>query len=96
MECGCGCAVSRRGPHRVTVIGDRRYRIRSTGGSSHRFGPCAACGKHAIETFAQSEEVRFEPDALDSAATHANPWTYYGGRTLLGHETCLIAARRTA
>lgn len=36
-----------------------RYRMKSTGASSHKYGNCEVCGQHASEVFHQVEERQF-------------------------------------
>jgi hypothetical protein len=85
-DCECGC-VERGRPHEVERRGAHRYRMRSTGYSSARFGPCEVCGEWASDVFLQNEEqlVRAKRDPY---------WTVSGCRSLFGHEGCLRAARR--
>ena len=63
------------------------YRIRSTGSSSAKFGPCEVCGKHVSETFIQTEGITYENGGRIAV-------THHECITLFGHEECLIAKRR--
>lgn len=86
--CDCGCAsfkVERR--HQVFYVDDRRYRLRSTLDSSHKYGPCHVCGEHASEVFYQSEAVIYIDSELGPC------WTYYGCESWFGHEACLETVR---
>lgn len=64
------------------------YRIKNTGGSSARFGPCEVCGKPCSEVFYQVEGLTFS-DAVTQLGV-----TYMGCRSLFGHKECLRKARR--
>lgn len=67
-----------------------RYRIKSTGLSSARFGPCEVCKKHCSEVFHQVEQKEFvsveKPGEI--SLTHYECWDYFG------HEQCLIGKQR--
>ena len=87
-----------------------RYRIQSTGASSHKYGPCEVCGKHVSEVFSQIEQrwygTQGDPatdnevmlDLLDDPGMyiwgHEVGWTEHGCHSLFGHEACLLKARR--
>lgn len=77
----------------MPTIGEHRYRIRSTGFSSHRYGPCEVCHKHASEVFIQSEERSYEVYA-DEPGFPGVGWTIDGCRMLFGHEQCLLGQRK--
>ena len=55
------------------------YRLKTTGYSSERYGPCEVCGEHCSEVFYQVE---------------SKGGSRHKCRDLFGHETCLVAARR--
>lgn len=65
------------------------YRIKSTGHSSTRLGPCEVCDVHASEVFLQVEGLTFDNDG-ELAVTH------YECTDLFGHRNCLIESRRSA
>lgn len=72
-------------PARDTApVGAYVYRIKSTGDSSAKFGPCELCGKHVSEVFLQTEGRIFEPNQV----------THYKCKDWFGHESCLISQRR--
>lgn len=71
-----------------TEAGQYRYRMRNTGHSSTKFGPCEICGNHVAEVFYQVEGTCY---AEDDGSLYP---TYAGCRSLFGHETCLKNARR--
>lgn len=64
-----------------------RYRIRSTGYSSARFGPCEICGKHVSDVHSQVEEVEYTWDGIKK-------WTRYECSNYFGHKECLEKQRR--
>lgn len=70
------------------------YRIKSTGNSSAKFGPCEVCGKHCPEVFYQVEGQTFLTDELDECGAGKICITYHECRNFFGHEECLIGARR--
>lgn len=79
------------------MIGTYRYQLRSTRGSSEKYGPCEVCGKHASEVFSQTKERAFQLDHRDSPAVLAMcpdmiGWAHKGD--LFGHEECLTNSRR--
>ena len=79
-----------------------RYRLISTGASSHKYGPCKVCGEHATEVFSQVEERSYElpgtlEEQLEDAAKYRGGgwgWTHDGCYSLLGHKDCLVNRRR--
>lgn len=80
-----------------------RYTISSTRASSHKYGPCSVCDKHASEVFRQTEEREYDPangapkDYAEDAAAYKGGdlgWTHEGCRSLLGHMECLESVRR--
>ena len=74
-----------------------RYRLLSTGASSHKYGPCEICGKHATEVFSQCEERTYDlpgtlEERLEDAAVYIGGmlgWTHDGCCSLYGHKECL-------
>jgi hypothetical protein len=72
------------------------YRLRSTGASSDRFGPCEVCGKRASEIFIQAEMRDIETaDCVDRMYATGNGRTYAGCRPhVFGHEECLKSRQR--
>lgn len=73
-----------------------RYRLRTTGHSSVRLGPCEVCTKHASEVFLQVEEQLFDTDDLDPSEVRSDPYTRHECVDLFGHEACLVGARRAS
>lgn len=71
-----------------TDAGQFRYRIKSLGASSAKFGPCEVCAKHVADVLLQTEGTCY----LEDDGTLQT--TYYGCRDLFGHEACLRSARR--
>lgn len=69
--------------------GDLKYRIRSTGASSARFGACEVCETHVSEVFIQVESKAF---AFVGDPTQIEGWARTG--CLFGHEACLISKRK--
>lgn len=68
--------------------GDFRYRLRSTGCSSARYGLCEVCRTHCAEVWVQVEQRRVsDPDGAF--------WTYWKTSSLFGHKECLISMRRS-
>src|SRR5262249_16279339 len=68
-----------------------RYRLPSTDGNSRRYGDCEICKQPASEVFIQFE-LRFYTANL-KAGQHGG-WTYHKCHTLVGHQHCLLSARR--
>ena len=86
-------------------VSEYRYRLTSTGYSSHRYGPCEVCGEHASEVFLQLEARRYHFDAddlasIDDEALRAEikvegwMWTRHNCYSYFGHKLCLIGKRR--
>lgn len=82
-----------------------RYCLTSTKNSSHKYGPCEICHKHASEVFVQVEERQYSTDSEtyledlleDAVMYHRNGelgWTHNECFTYYGHEDCLINKRR--
>jgi hypothetical protein len=70
-----------------------RYRLRSTGHSSDRYGNCEVCGNRCSDVFIQVEEVQYEiPQEGDKPVEIS--WTHYGCQTIFGHEDCLKSKQR--
>lgn len=67
-----------------TVRANDKFRIRTTGFSSERFGPCEFCGKHMSEAFAIDHQVRYEDSELGSTFTY-----HEAIGVKFGHEKCL-------
>ena len=72
----------------MPIIRTYKYRIKSTGDSSAKFGPCEVCGKHASEVFYQVEERKY------TRYDDSTGWTRYECRDFFGHEKCLRGQRR--
>jgi len=60
-----------------------RYTIKTTNRSSHDYGPCEVCGKHATEVFHQRLEYR-------------RGRKRYAAPGLFGHRECLLSVRGQA
>lgn len=59
----------------------RRYRLRSTGYGSQRYGACEICGEPASEVYVRIDERAFtHPDG-------SQHWAHC--RALFGHQECL-------
>ena len=67
------------------------YRLKSTGESSSKFGPCEVCNRHASEVFLQTEMLGF-----DNPLNPIGPsYTYYQARHgAFGHKECLQGLQR--
>ncbi len=70
------------------TLGAYRYRIKNTGFSSQRYGPCEVCRKPVSEVHYQVEEQECAIDGEDPF------WTTHDCTNLFGHESCLLNARR--
>lgn len=67
-----------------------RYRLKSTGDSSARFGKCEVCDQYASDVFIQAEERQYW-----SVLKQDWGWTYHQCRPhLFGHEQCLKSKQR--
>ena len=68
-----------------------RYSLKSTGGSSSKYGTCEVCKQHVAEVFAQYEErhYKFEHDGETFEG-----WTYNKCHSYFGHKDCLLSKRR--
>ena len=73
--------------HEYVVTGDYRYRIKTMGGSSQRYGDCEVCHKPVDVVFYQVEQKRFDNDGETG-------WTEYECHSLFGHPACLHQERR--
>ncbi|AVX21620.1 hypothetical protein SAMN02745885_01631 [Carboxydocella sporoproducens DSM 16521] len=69
-------------------VGDFRYRIKSLGASSIKFGPCEVCGKPATEVFLQIEQRKYQKPSGEIS------YTQHGCRDMFGHYECLLRMRR--
>lgn len=70
-------------------MGTYRYKIKSTGSNSNKFGLCDVCKKHVSETFIQQEQREyFSPITNQTELTNANC------RIVFGHQDCLITIRK--
>ena len=68
--------------------GDYRYRIKSTGGSSERYGNCEVCNKSCSDVHLQTEEQFYSipfNGSLETGWSHRN--------MIFGHEGCLMSKR---
>jgi len=70
-------------------MGTYRYKIKSTGSNSNKFGLCDVCKKHVSETFIQQEQKSFY-----SYETNQTELTHAGCITRFGHYECLQNIRR--
>jgi hypothetical protein len=68
-------------------LGSYRYRIKSLGESSRRYGPCEVCHKDTVDVHYQVEQQRCTIDG-DTF------WTCHACHDLFGHEACLMGSRR--
>lgn len=64
------------------------YKLISTGKSSHSFGHCEVCKKHASEVFHQIEERTYIRHTGEIGKTFA------GCHDLFGHKSCLLKQRK--
>lgn len=74
----------------VPQVGQHRYRICRTNGSSDKYGNCEVCNQHVPDVVQQIEE-RFYRHATGRLR---EGWTQAGCRSGFGHEACLKARRR--
>lgn len=65
-----------------------RYKVKSTGYSSARFGPCQVCKEHVSEVFTQREHQ------LCSYMDEEGGSFWAINRGLFGHEKCLKGQRK--
>lgn len=65
----------------VTVTDGHRYRLKNTGDSSQKYGPCGVCERHCSEVWVQSVEREFAPGRY-AHETHR-----------FGHKDCLVSQR---
>jgi hypothetical protein len=73
------------------------YRLRNTGHSSARFGPCEVCGKPVSEVFIQTEFQAMQVDERDEAHLRRaveRGEGFHNGCTF-GHEACLESIQKT-
>ena len=68
--------------------GDLRFRLRNTGDSSARLGPCEVCGLHCSEVYLQATLQAYEAPELEGGLG----WSYLPGPDF-GHRACLVASR---
>ena len=66
-------------------VGTYVYRLRDTEASSHKFGPCEICGKHASNIFLQCEGLVYKPQRVTHHECYADKF---------GHKECLLTQRR--
>lgn len=79
-----------------------RYTLKTTGASSHKYGPCGVCGEHASEVFSQAEQRAYDlpgtlEDRLEDPAFYIGGipgWTYLGCHWIYGHKACLLGKQR--
>lgn len=65
-----------------------RYRLKSTGAGSAKYGSCEVCGGQVSEMFYQSEECAYlRPDGTQG-------WTMHKCVGKFGHKECLLRIRR--
>jgi hypothetical protein len=64
----------------IGIPGQYSYRIRSTGGNSHRYGDCEVCGQPCVEVFLQTQ-MRY----------YHNCQTLFGHEACLRSQRPLIA-----
>jgi len=71
-----------------------KYRIRSLGFSSERYGNCEICGKHCSEVFYQAESKKYKRDLPDG--TTKTGYTHHNCHDFFGHKECLESQRKQA
>jgi hypothetical protein len=77
-------------------FGEYRYKLRSTGYGSARFGPCQVCGKYCPEVYAQTRERAIWMDWRDEADGTGKAGEIVwidDGAGVYGHRDCLEARR---
>lgn len=67
--------------------GDIRWCVRSTGNSSHKYGPCQVCGEHAAEVFSLNRQIRI-PAWAGAPEEFPASWAWLAPYRL-GHERCV-------
>lgn len=75
------------------VVGQYRYRVVSTGGSSARYGPCEVCKGTCDVVYHQVEERFFTFQNETTGKKHAG-WTSKDCSDLFGHEECVKSRQR--
>ena len=68
-----------------------RYRIKSLGNSSAKFGNCEICNQHVSDTHYQVEERYYEFNSQDVSR---QGWTSNKCHNMFGHKECLEKRRR--
>lgn len=66
-----------------------RYRLRSLGNSSVKYGNCGVCKEYASDVFIQIEERFYRIEIISREG-----WTQAKCSTLFGHRECLVAKQR--
>ncbi|KDR28522.1 MULTISPECIES: hypothetical protein [Caballeronia] len=66
-----------------------RYRMKTTGSSSERYGACEVCNQHASEVFHLTSAMLYDR----KSAGGGFGWTPYHCLSLFGHRECLEARR---
>ena len=74
--------------------GDFRYRARSTGSSSARYGACEVCHEHCSEVFIQTTLEAFALEPGEPGEENGIGWAHRGCK--FGHEACLVGLRKEA
>lgn len=78
-----------------------RYRLVSTGESSHKYGNCEVCHQYCSEVFVQTKEHSFQLDEFDRQVMtklgvlfpeDGIGWAHDG--STFGHESCLLSKRQ--
>jgi hypothetical protein len=68
-----------------------RYCIKSTGGSSDKYGVCSVCGKHVTEVFNLIEERYYN---IEKDNKIFEGWTKNQCYDIFGHKECLESKQR--
>lgn len=80
--------LSDAGIVRIVMPQEYRYRLKSIGNSSERYGPCEVCGKHCSEVWFQVEERKYYNRERGEQFTQHECNSYFG------HKECLEAKQR--
>jgi hypothetical protein len=68
-----------------------RYRLKSTGYSSDKYGKCEVCGKYVSEVFLQVEERYYK---FEHNGQIYEGWTKNGCKDYFGHKKCLKSVQK--
>lgn len=81
-------------PSGSATPGEYRYRLRSSGYSSERYGSCEVCKRPCTEVFLQVEQ-RFYRHFTPAGVMCSEGWTDHECHGLFGHAKCLKRKRRS-